>query len=103
VQQLLTPQFLALLQHPTGPLDAALRANDTSCTGWAPRVPIRIYAAHSDEQVAIANAQSCQSSLARQGVDAPVIDLGAYGHLDSGRHGLTAALEWFEQIAPPRD
>jgi predicted esterase len=103
VQQLLTPKFLDLVQHPTGRFAAALRTNDASCTGWAPRVPIRIYAAHSDEQVAIANAYSCQNSLARQGVPAPVVDLGDYGHLDSGRHGLTAALQWFERIAPPQD
>ncbi len=101
VQQLFTPKFLDMLEHPTGRFAAELRMNDTSCTGWAPRVPTRIYAAHSDEQVAIANAYSCQSALARNGADAPVVDLGDYGHLDSGRHGLTAALQWFEQIAPP--
>jgi dienelactone hydrolase len=101
-RDLITPKFLALLEHPTGKLAAALKQNDQSCTGWRPNIPVQIYAAYGDEQVAIDNAYSCQRSLADSGAGATLVDLGNYGHLDSGRHGLAAALDWFIAQAPPR-
>jgi hypothetical protein len=100
-QQLLTPAGLDLVQHPTPRLQAALRTNDASCTGWAPGAPIHIYAAHGDEQVSITNAYDCQQQLCDEGSETSLTDVGNYGHLDSGRHGLGDALGWFLRIARP--
>jgi pimeloyl-ACP methyl ester carboxylesterase len=96
-EQLLTPKFLELLKHPTGRLADALQVNDNSCTGWEPTVPTRIYASHGDEVVSIQNAYSCLRHLP----NATLVDVGNLQHLDSGRHGLAAALRFFLSDAPP--
>jgi hypothetical protein len=101
IQQLLTPTMLAQLQHPTGALAAALPANDVSCD-WTPGVPVHLYAAHSDQDVAVQNAYLCQQQLTDHGTaDVSLIDLGHLQHVDSGKAGFAAALRWFGQIAPP--
>jgi hypothetical protein len=96
-EQLLTPKFLELLKHPTGRFADALLVNDNSCTGWKPTVPTRIFASHGDEVVSIQNAYSCL----RHQPNASLVDLGNLQHLDSGRHGLAAALRFFLSYAPP--
>jgi hypothetical protein len=101
-QQLLTPAGLELIKHPSPTLVEALRANDQSCTAWSKAAPIHIYAAHGDEQVAIANAYHCQQQLSNNHIGSSLVDVGNYGHLDSGRHGLADALRWFLSAAPPR-
>ncbi|MBN9620719.1 MAG: hypothetical protein J0H43_13475 [Actinobacteria bacterium] len=97
-QQLLTPRGLDLLRHPNPRLAAALAINDASCQGWTRGAPIHIYASHADEQVAITNAYQCQAQLADRGVLSDLVDVGPYGHLDSGRHGLAAAIDWFRSL-----
>jgi hypothetical protein len=66
---LFTSAFRARLAHPDGGLLAAMRDNDGACD-WAPKAPVRIYAAHGDEQVAFANARSCVAALRAHGVRA---------------------------------
>src|SRR5882757_1123426 len=100
-EKLLTPAFLAQLRHPTGALLKALKANDNSCTGWRPRVPVQIYASHGDEVVSINNAYHCQQELADRGAEVSLIDVGKLTHNDSGRHGLAGALRFFLDQAPP--
>ncbi|HZC69958.1 MAG TPA: lipase family protein [Jatrophihabitans sp.] len=93
--------MLAQLQHPTGTLAAALAANDVSCD-WTPRVPVHLYVAHSDQDVAVQNSYLCQQQLTDHGAaDVSLIDLGHLQHLESGKAGFAAALQWFGQIAPP--
>jgi hypothetical protein len=49
LSRLLTPAYLRLLRHPTGKFLRALNANST-CAGWTPRAPVRLYAASGDSQ-----------------------------------------------------
>jgi hypothetical protein len=100
-QQLFTTAFLRRLAHPTGEILRLARADDTTCTSWVPRAPVRLYAAHGDEQVYYLNSVDCQRALSAHGRQVPLIDLGDLGHFASGHAGLPRALAWFEQLRPP--
>jgi acetyl esterase/lipase len=91
-RDLVQPAMLARLQHPTGALARAMRDSDTSCD-WTPRVPALILAAHSDQDVAFANAQRCHRLTG-----APLTDLGSLDHFTSGKAGLATALSWFARL-----
>jgi hypothetical protein len=95
---LLTSHAVELLRNPTGQFAAALRVADSVCTDWTPRVPIRLYVAAADEQAPTANSDHCQAALRSHGVQAPIIDVGAVGHLDSNRLGTAATVRWFLQL-----
>jgi hypothetical protein len=63
-------------------------------------VPVRVYAAHTDEDVAVQNAYRCQQQLTDHGhPDVSLVDLGRLRHLESGKAGLAAALRWFGHVA----
>jgi hypothetical protein len=102
-QALLTPQFIAKLQHPTGVFAAMLRTADAVCTGWTPRVPVRLYAADGDTDVAFGNAVSCDRSLRAHGVDAPLVDVGPVTHIPSALRSYPLILRWFTSPAAQRD
>jgi hypothetical protein len=87
-----TRQFRARLAHPDGGLAAALRANDSTCA-WRPRVPVRLYAARHDRQVAFANSRHCAAQLG-----ARLIDVGPVGHFPSTLHAAPRVLRWFERL-----
>jgi len=99
--RLLTKAALTRLEHPTGALAAALRANDLACTGWRRAAPVRLYAATGDEQVTAGNTRVCQRELAAAGVHPVVVDLGRLAHFPSERAGLARALAWFAHSYPP--
>ncbi|MFI6449403.1 alpha/beta hydrolase family protein [Kitasatospora sp. NPDC050543] len=99
-QQLLTPAFIEQAAHPSGALLGALRAQDTTCTDWAPRVPVRLYAASGDSDVTILNAHHCADALRSHGVDAQLLDVGALGHSPSKRASLPQIAEWFRSLLP---
>ena len=46
-----TPAFLRRLAHPRGALLRAVRAYDTTCTGWRPDAPVRLFAARDDKLI----------------------------------------------------
>jgi hypothetical protein len=94
---LFTPAFRARLAHPDGGLLAAMRDNDGSCD-WAPKAPVRVYAARGDEQVAFANARSCVAALRAAGVRAPLHDMGATGHFGSTLRAAPRVLAFFQLI-----
>ncbi|MFF0739174.1 alpha/beta hydrolase family protein [Streptomyces sp. NPDC004111] len=103
LDELLTPHGRNLLAHPTGPLAAALRTTDAVCTDWAPRAPVRLYRATDDEQAVTANTDQCRTALLRNGVDAPVVDLGAVDHhgsrhLGSNVAATSAIVHWFGEL-----
>ncbi|MER0479601.1 alpha/beta hydrolase [Streptomyces sp. Edi2] len=85
VEDLLTETWYKKLQHPSGALLEALRANDRTCD-WKPGRGVRItlYTATGDRDVPIANARSCEKELAGHGTRATVVDQGA----DAG-HGAS--------------
>ncbi|MDT0460480.1 alpha/beta hydrolase [Streptomyces sp. DSM 41527] len=85
IEDLLTRTWYKKLQHPSGALLEALRANDRTCD-WKPGRDVRItlYTATGDRDVPIANARSCAKDLAGHGTRATVVDQGA----DAG-HGTS--------------
>ncbi|WP_419999650.1 lipase [Streptomyces boninensis] len=103
IDELLTPAGRRLLAQPTGGLAEGLRATDAVCTDWAPRAPLRLYMAGGDEQAATANTDHCAGALRKNGVRAPVIDLGAADYQGSRHLGSNAAatpeiIRWFAEL-----
>ncbi|MFI7340286.1 alpha/beta hydrolase [Streptomyces sp. NPDC050085] len=97
VKELLTPEFYARMQHPTGALKEALDANDTACA-WKPDVPVRLYAGAADTDVPIGNAGSCAAQLAGAGAGRiRVLDQGAVDHFGSFAKSAPQITRWFEQ------
>ncbi|MEV0372007.1 alpha/beta hydrolase [Streptomyces sp. NPDC050636] len=78
LEDLLTDTWYKKLQHPSGALLEALRANDRTCD-WTPDrgVMITLYTATGDRDVPIANTQSCARELADHGAAPKVVDQGA--------------------------
>jgi hypothetical protein len=96
LDDLYTEHGLALLTEPSGPLAAALRVHDSTCRGWRPKVPARLFVSGGDEQVPTANATHCAAALG----SVPVVDVGdlAYEgstHLGANVRGTAAAASWF--------
>jgi hypothetical protein len=100
LSRLLTPAYLRLLQHPTGNFLRALDANST-CAGWTPRVPVRLYAASGDSQVTPVNSANCLRAISARGGDASLIGLGSVGRFGLVGHdisaflGLPKVVRWF--------
>jgi hypothetical protein len=61
-------------------------------------VPIRVYAAHRDRQVAFANSRHCVAQLRARGTDAPLVDVGAVDHFPSTLRATPRVLRWFTQL-----
>lgn len=96
--ELLTDAFLAQLGQPTDALLDALRANDTTCTGWRPRVPVTLYASRGDRDVAIANARLCRADLAASGAEVRLVDVGAVDHMHGALRSLPRVLRTFQDL-----
>jgi hypothetical protein len=99
VDRLLTAHGLHLLRHPTGRFAAALRVADSTCTDWAPRAPIRLYATRTDEQAAFSNTLACQAAFAGQGHEVPITDVGDTDHADSHVRATAEIVRWFTAVA----
>ncbi|MFI5952282.1 alpha/beta hydrolase family protein [Cryptosporangium sp. NPDC051539] len=97
--ELLTPAGVRLLRQPSAPFAAALRESDRTCAGWAPRVPIRLYATSTDEQAAYSNTLACRSDLADRGVRAPVVEVGPTDHLGSVARSTVPIVRWFRSLS----
>ncbi|MFD3665920.1 lipase [Streptomyces sp. NPDC058659] len=103
LDELLTEHGRALLAQPAGALAEALRATDAVCTDWAPRAPVRLYMATGDEQAVTDNTEHCQAALLRNGVDAPVVDVGDVDyrgsrHLGSNVAATSSIVRWFGEL-----
>ncbi|MEU3227123.1 alpha/beta hydrolase [Streptomyces sp. NPDC006976] len=98
LKELLTDDYYRKLQHPTGALLAAVRAQDGTCA-WKPAVPVRLYTSSGDTDVPIANARSCAADLAKRGVKAPVIDQGETGHNETYLTSGPQIVRWFDRLA----
>lgn len=96
-EQLVTAAYLKQIEHPTGRLLAALRANDKTCADWRPRVPVRFFFADGDEQVAPADTTQCRQQLTAHGVPTTVVDVGGVGHTESALRSVSQVLTWFGQ------
>jgi hypothetical protein len=99
VDRLFTPHALAMLRHPSGRFADALRVADSTCTGWTPQVPIRLYATTTDEQAVFENSLACQASFAKSGLHVPIVDVGKTDHLDSNIRATAAIARWFRSLS----
>jgi hypothetical protein len=91
LSRLLTPGYLRLVRHPTGNFLRALDANST-CAGWTPRVPVRLYAASGDSQGTPVNSVDCLQAIRARGGDASLIGLGSVGRFGVVGHFVSAFL-----------
>jgi hypothetical protein len=98
-RELFTRPFLELLSHPSGRLAQVLAREDTACRGWRPDVPVRLYTASGDRDVAIANTLHCRDQFAAHGTRATVVDLGDHDHFTTGRLAVPKVLAWFERVS----
>ncbi|MDA3649983.1 lipase family protein [Saccharopolyspora indica] len=73
-QELLKPEMLQRLLHPTGNVAEAFEANDGLCARWAPEVPVRLYHGTEDVDVPFANSERCQEAMGAELVNAGPLD-----------------------------
>ncbi|GAA3083023.1 pimeloyl-ACP methyl ester carboxylesterase [Kribbella aluminosa] len=93
--KLVRPEFLQSLSHPAGALGERLRAADSICTAWTPRVPIRFFTGSADHDVPPANSVSCQAKL---GVPSTITDVGPVDHNGSAELAYPQILGWFTSL-----
>jgi hypothetical protein len=108
MRDLYTAGYLRLLEHPAGALRRALIANST-CAGWTPQVPVRLYAASGDQTVTQVNALHCLQAIRARHGQVRLVQLGAVsqpapvppafrGHDISAFIALPEVLRWFLAI-----
>ncbi|KUJ68040.1 hypothetical protein ACZ90_22590 [Streptomyces albus subsp. albus] len=95
--KLLTPRYHRLLRHPSGALLRTVRRLDGTCD-WAPRVPVRLYAAHGDRVVPDGNTAGCRTALSDRGVRAEVVDVGDADHFGSYARSVPRIAAWFGSV-----
>ncbi|RPK73107.1 alpha/beta hydrolase [Streptomyces sp. ADI95-17] len=101
LKELLTDDYYRRLQHLSGGLLDAARAQDGNCA-WKPDVPVRLYSSSGDTDVPIANALHCAADLAGRGVDAPVVDQGPADHNTTYMKSGPEIVRWFDTVAARR-
>ncbi|TMR24151.1 alpha/beta hydrolase [Nonomuraea turkmeniaca] len=101
-QDLVTPAYLKSVSQPSGPLLRALEVNDTTCAGWRPGVPVRLYAGRGDRDVAIANSYHCLRDLRASKVKVSLTDVGDVDHFTSAKRSLPKVLDWFTALRDAR-
>jgi len=94
---LLTAEFIARLQQPTGELADALAAADAVCD-WTPGVPVHLYAAGGDQEMPIASTEHCRDALEERGAEVEVIDVGDFDHFGSAMESVPRILELFDGL-----
>lgn len=93
--KLLTPAYTERLAHPDGGLLRALRENDGTCDDWTPGVPVRLFAARGDKEVAIADSRHCLRDLRAAHVKATLTDVGDVDHTESAFRAIPRVYRWF--------
>ncbi|POX42162.1 hypothetical protein C3486_06360 [Streptomyces sp. Ru73] len=93
-KDLFTPAFLDKVRHPTGELRHRLNALDTTCD-WRPDVPVQLYHARGDKDVAYANALHCARQLTANGVPPTLTDIGDADHNTTVRKALPQVARQF--------
>ncbi|MGH3410291.1 MAG: alpha/beta hydrolase family protein, partial [Streptosporangiaceae bacterium] len=97
LRDLLTTRYLRALRHPAGPIRRALIRNGT-CTGWTPRVPVRLYAARGDTTVTQVNTLHCLHAIREHGGRARMVQLGRVSHDISDFLALPRIVRWFQAL-----
>ncbi|MFE0464463.1 lipase family protein [Kitasatospora sp. NPDC058965] len=98
--RLLTPHAVDWALHPTGALLRAFRDNDGTCTAWVPEVPVQLFAADGDKDVAYANSEHCARDLRAHGVKVTLTDVGPVEHSPSRQAALPQVAALFAERLP---
>ncbi|NBE52076.1 hypothetical protein GUY60_11705 [Streptomyces sp. YC537] len=93
--ELFTEEFLDQVRHPTGVLRQKLKALDTTCD-WRPDVPVHLFHARGDGDVAITHAEHCRGQLIDNGAEQQLTDIGEFDHNTSVRKALPQVVRWFD-------
>ncbi|MEU4196685.1 hypothetical protein AB0E69_32605 [Kribbella sp. NPDC026611] len=96
--QLVRPEFLQSLTHPTGALGERLRAADTICTNWTPQAPIHFFTGSADHDVPATNAQTCQTKLTHRGAHPTITNVGPTDHNHTAELAYPQILTWFTSL-----
>ncbi|MER0447056.1 lipase family protein [Streptomyces sp. Edi4] len=94
-EQLFTEDFLNKVRQPSGVLKERLRPLDHTCD-WKPDVPVSIYYARGDQDVANSNSSYCAAQLAAHGVGATLTDVGDVDHNGSVRLAVPGIIRFFD-------
>jgi hypothetical protein len=97
-EALLTQTGMDLLRRPSGRFASALRTADRMCTGWKPRVPVRLYVMRGDDQAAAANTEHCAAAFHSSGVPVTQLPRATYEgstHLASNVLATAEIARWF--------
>ncbi|MFI6903987.1 alpha/beta hydrolase family protein [Nonomuraea sp. NPDC050394] len=94
--KLFTPAFLDRVRNPTGPIKRLFTTLDSTCD-WKPGVPVALYHATGDADVAIDNSRYCLKRLTSYGAAATLTDLGGLDHNQSVRKALPMVVKTFDR------
>jgi hypothetical protein len=93
---LLQPDIISELRHPTGAWRQAARDNDYACPRWKPSAPIRMYAAHGDPEAVYRNSEQCKDLL--HATDVTLTDVGDVDHITSLVLSIPQVATWFATL-----
>ncbi|MFI9486639.1 hypothetical protein ACIG47_09635 [Promicromonospora sp. NPDC052451] len=93
-EALFTSEFLDQVRHPSGTLRQKLRALDTTCD-WQPEVPVHLFHAAGDKDVAFEHARYCGRRLAAHGAEQRLTDIGDTDHNGTVRAALPQVVRAF--------
>ncbi|MER7987646.1 lipase family protein [Streptomyces noursei] len=96
-KRLFTEAFLQKVRHPTGTLQRNLRVMDNTCD-WRPDVPVRLFHAKGDKDVAFANSLDCQRQLTSHGADQHLTDVGQLDHSTTVLKALPQVVRAFDSV-----
>lgn len=94
-KELFTPEFLDTVRSPRGKLRRQLEALDTTCD-WRPEVPVHLYHAKGDKDVAFENARHCERQLTANGAAHRLTDVGDVDHNGTVRKALPLVIRQFD-------
>ncbi|MFH8407350.1 hypothetical protein ACH4FX_21535 [Streptomyces sp. NPDC018019] len=96
-KELFTAEFLDKIRNPTGKLRQRLKALDTTCD-WRPDVPVHLYHARGDKDIAFENARHCQRQLSANGAVHRLTDVGDLDHNATVRAALPLIVRQFDAV-----
>ncbi|WP_257980254.1 hypothetical protein [Streptomyces sp. CB02959] len=94
-KELFTAEFLQEVRHPTGKLRRKLRVMDNTCD-WRPEVPVHLFHAEGDKDVAFANSLYCQRQLKDRGAEQQLTDVGQFDHSTTVLKALPQVVRAFD-------
>ncbi|MFJ1749833.1 alpha/beta hydrolase family protein [Streptomyces sp. NPDC088116] len=98
-KDLFTADFLDKIRKPGGVLKDRLRALDNTCD-WRPDVPVQIFHAKGDKDVAFTNAEHCATQLTKNHAAHRLTDVGDHDHNSSVKQALPRIVDFFDEQRP---